>query len=75
MAWVKKRDPLQPVPPTYHHPERCMGCGHLKDEHDPEVGCLVEGGTKYMHDEESGAEIRACSCLEFIPAPEEVAAT
>ncbi len=68
--WTKKRDPLAPVPLAFHHPDRCMGCGHLKGEHHDNVGCVVEGGTKYMEDEEGNA-IRACSCEEFIPAPAE----
>lgn len=71
MAWTKKRDPLAPAEPAFHHPDRCMNCGHLNTEHDDSVGCLVEGGTKYMHDEETGAEIRACNCHGFVPAPPE----
>ncbi len=70
MAWTKRRDPLAPTPLAYHHPDRCLNCGHLNTEHDTIVGCIVEGGTKYMeHDD--GSVLRACSCEEFIPAPAE----
>lgn len=72
MAWKKARDPLAPVPPAFHHPERCMNCGHLGSEHDPDVGCLMEGGTKYLLDEQ-GNERRTCSCETFVPAPPEEA--
>ena len=72
MPWTKKRDPLAPVPPAYHHPERCLHCGHIGSEHNDEVGCLVEGGTKYLeHDD--GTVLRACSCEQYVPAPAEEA--
>ena len=71
MAWTKKRDPLAPVERAFHHPDRCMNCGHLKeDHHDAPIGCTIEGGTKYIEDEETGEGRRACSCEQFIPAPE-----
>ena len=47
-----------------------MHCGHLKSEHDEDVGCLVDGGTKYITDDQ-GDERRACSCETFVPAPPE----
>ena len=55
-----------------------MNCGHLNQadaergingSHDPEVGCLVVGGTKYIENED-GKGYLACSCLEFVPSPE-----
>lgn len=80
MAWTKKRDPRAPAPPAFHHPRRCMRCGHLDapdlernihEAHDPDVGCLVEGGTKYLEDEH-GVGRYACSCEQFEAVPEEV---
>ena len=71
MAWFIKRDPQLPAVPVYHDPERCMNCGHLAAEHDPDVGCLVEGGTKYIEDD-NGAGIRVCSCTEYDVSPEKV---
>jgi len=32
---------------------------------------MVEGGTKYMEDEDGNA-MRACTCEAFVPAPEEL---
>ncbi len=72
MAWTKKRDPAAPTPLAFHHPDRCLNCGHLKDEHELAVGCLVEGGTKYVEDED-GKAARLCSCEVFVPAAKEVA--
>jgi hypothetical protein len=55
-----------------------MNCGHLDspdlergidESHDPDVGCLVPGGTKYLENEQ-GAAIMVCSCEKFVPAPE-----
>lgn len=69
MGWTKKRDPQLPTEPAYHDPNRCMNCGHLGSQHDPDVGCLVEGGTKYIEDE-SGNGRRVCSCEAYVPAPE-----
>jgi hypothetical protein len=63
-------DPQAPAPPAFHHPDRCMNCMHLKEEHDDAVGCIVEGGTKYL-EVEGGEPIRCCSCEKFIPAPPE----
>lgn len=68
MAWTKKRSPLLPAEPAFQHPDRCMNCGHLNNDHDAEVGCLVEGGTKYVEDE-NGAGKHSCSCEQFVPVP------
>ena len=69
MAWKKARDPLAPVTPAYHDPNRCMNCGHLQSDHDQDVGCMVDGGTKYLTDDQ-GNERRACSCEAFVPVPQ-----
>ena len=69
MSWTVKRNPALPAEPAFHHPQRCMNCGHLEAEHDPAVGCLIPGGTKYIENE-TGEGITACSCETFIPAPE-----
>jgi len=71
MSWTKKRDPQLPAEPAYHDPDRCMNCGHSGSRHDPEVGCLVEGGTKYIEDE-NGNGSRVCSCEEYVTSPEKV---
>ena len=68
MAWKVATDPEAPAPPRVHSATRCVNCGHEQAEHDPAVGCLVDGGTKYLKDEESGQERRACSCPQFSPA-------
>lgn len=60
------KDPNAPATPAFHHPDRCMNCGHLKDAHDDEVGCVTHGGTKYIEDED-GNGVHACSCEAFIP--------
>ena len=65
MPWTKKRDPQLPAEPAYHSPTRCMGCGHEPPDHDAAVGCLVEGGTKYLENEK-GESIRACTCSLYI---------
>lgn len=46
-----------------------MNCGHLEGDHQAEVGCVVDGGTKYIEDE-SGAGLHVCTCEQFVPAPE-----
>lgn len=69
MPWKRTRDPKAPPEPAFHHPLRCMNCGHLQDQHDVDVGCLVEGGTKYIEDH-TGSGVYACSCEAFVPAPE-----
>lgn len=74
MAWTIKRDPQLPAVPVFHDPERCMNCGHLATEHDsddPDVGCLVEGGTKYIEDE-NGVGKRVCACVGYVTSPEKV---
>lgn len=79
MAWKIKRSPILPAIPAFQHPGRCMNCGHLgvmdtergiNEEHVDGIGCLVEGGTKYVEDED-GTGKHVCSCLEFVPAPAE----
>lgn len=70
MAWKLKRDPLLDAIPTFKHPERCHNCGHLT-AHDPVVGCLEPGGTKYIINED-GEELRACSCTKYVPVPPEL---
>lgn len=79
MAWKVKRSPLLPTEPVFQHPERCANCGHLNEpdtalgineSHADDVGCLVEGGTKYLEDE-IGNGIHACSCLAFVPVKKE----
>ena len=74
MAWKRKRDPLLPSIPVYHDPERCYACGHHQGEHNAELGCMVEGGTDYIEDDENGNGKRVCSCEQFVPVPEEVLA-
>jgi hypothetical protein len=78
MSWTIKRNPALPAEPTYQDPGRCMNCGHLgapnvargvNEAHDPNVGCLVPGGTKYLEDE-NGNGFLACNCDQFVPAPE-----
>ena len=69
MAWAKKRSPLLPTEPAFHHPDRCMSCGHLSMEHEEGVGCLVDGGTKYIEDE-SGNGRHVCSCEGYVISPE-----
>jgi len=76
--WTIKRNPALPAEPAFQHPRRCMNCGHLdapdqergiNESHDPDVGCLVPGGTKYLEDE-NGNGFLACNCDQFVPAPE-----
>lgn len=83
MAWTKKRNPALPAEPAFHHPRRCMNCGHLDspdsergidEQHIPGVGCLVPGGTKYLENE-NGEGYLACNCEEHVPAPQEEGAT
>ena len=71
MPWVTKRSPLLPTPPAYHDPKRCMNCGHSGEQHNAAVGCLADGGTKYIEETDSGMARHACSCEKFIPAPAE----
>jgi hypothetical protein len=71
MAWKKAQDPTYPLGFRYHDPLRCMNCGHHRDEHDPEVGCTVDGGTKTIVSE-SGERRSACSCEVYVPAPDAV---
>lgn len=77
LKWKKTRDPALPTEPTFQHPRRCMGCGHLDEPdaernideaHDPEVGCLVPGGTKYIEDADGNGRY-ACSCLGHTQPP------
>lgn len=71
MVWTKKRDPQLPAEPAYHSPTRCMNCGHEPQDHNAEVGCLVNGGTKYLENE-TGESMRACTCPKYIaPTPEQ----
>lgn len=71
MAWKHAKDPAIDIP-AFHHPDRCMNCGHLvTNEHEKPVGCIVPGGTKYIIND-AGTGIYACSCLEAVPAPQEV---
>jgi len=69
MPWKRAVDPLAPTPPRVHSPTRCMNCGCEESLHDADVGCTVDGGTKYIVNDE-GKGIRACSCPKFVPAPE-----
>jgi len=69
LTWVKKRSPLLQTEPTFQHPDRCLNCGHLQNEHALIIGCLVEGGTKYVESSETGEAKHVCSCEQFIPAP------
>lgn len=71
MAWSKKPDPKAPAPPVYHDPTRCMFCGHLQEQHAPEVGCLVPDGPKYIVNEETGEALYVCPCETFVPVPVE----
>ena len=75
MAWKITKNPNAPAAPI-HHPGRCMACGHLEkpdgernESHDPDVGCLVEGGTKFVTNE-AGDILGVCACTKFIPSPE-----
>jgi hypothetical protein len=48
-----------------------MNCGHEPQDHNAEVGCLVNGGTKYLENE-TGESMRACTCPKYIaPTPEQ----
>lgn len=67
LTYKKLRDPALPAEPTVLDPNRCLNCGH-SEPHDPDVGCLVEGGTKYIEDEEGNGK-RCCSCELFVPVP------
>lgn len=80
MAWKIKRSPQLPTVPAFHHPGRCMNCGHLilpdtalniNESHDPDVGCLVEGGTKYIEDENGNGK-HCCACTIIVPAPDDL---
>lgn len=63
--WTVKRSPLLPAEEAFHHPDRCMNCGHLGTEHDPQVGCTAEGGGKYIEDE-AGNGKHACGCTAHV---------
>ncbi len=70
MPWSIKRSPNLPAVPAFHDPERCLHCGHLSTEHDVGVGCLSDGGSKYVEDAQGNGK-HACSCLTFVPAVSE----
>jgi hypothetical protein len=70
MAWALKKNPNAPVEPVHHDPDRCMGCGHLENQHIEGVGCTVDGGTKYIEESASGEGRLACACTTFLAAPE-----
>lgn len=68
MPWSIKRNPQLPAEPAFHHPDRCLNCGHL--DHDDAVGCLEVGGSKYLESED-GKGYEACGCISYIRAPKE----
>ncbi len=71
MAWKTATNPNAPATPRVHSPARCMGCGHDREDHAEEVGCVVPGGTKWV-DNEHDPPFGACSCDKFIPVEETV---
>jgi len=67
MAWTKVVDVPGVDIPVVHPPDRCMHCGHPKDQHVPEVGCITEGGVKRLVDDQ-GNTMSACACEQYLPA-------
>ncbi len=65
-SWKLAAD-IATIDARQHSPTRCMNCIHDEAEHAVNVGCTVAGGTKRIEDE-TGAIVAACSCLEFVPA-------
>jgi hypothetical protein len=61
-AWKKTTHPVAEV--KVRDPLLCLNCGHHQSQHDFNVGCLVEGGTKELEDD-IGKKIYACSCEQF----------
>lgn len=63
--WQKVRRPGRHVEPTYQSITRCGSCGHESIDHEEGVGCLVEGGSKYISD--GNVTKGVCACETFLP--------